>query len=146
MLRVILFRELYLVPISAGILSQIVKMLIYTFIQRRFLPGRLLQPDGMPNLHGAVFGSFSTAVGVKFGFASLLYSVATAYSAIIIHDTLRLKRAKGKQVSVLNRILLSIDAYGDLGTSGIARVLQYRPLDVLCGVLLGVLYTYILMT
>jgi len=146
MIGVILFRDIYLVPISAGICSQIVKMLLYTALQRRFLPGRLLQPDGMPNLYGAVFGSFSTAIGIKYGFASLLYSVVTAYSVIIIHDTLRLKRAKGKQVGVLNRILLSIDAYGDLGTTGITRVLQYRLLDVLCGVLLGVLYTYVLMT
>lgn len=145
MFRVILFRDIYLVPISAGICVQVVKMLIYTALQRRFLPGRLLQPDGMPNLHGAVFGSFSTAIGIKYGFASLLYSVVTTYSVIIIHDTLRLKRAKGKQVGVLNRILLSIEAYGDLGTTGIARVLQYRPLDVLCGVLIGILYTYILL-
>ncbi|MDD3642076.1 MAG: divergent PAP2 family protein [Candidatus Krumholzibacteria bacterium] len=145
MFRVILFKDIYLVPIGAGVCSQIVKMLIYTLIQRRFLPGRLLQPDGMPNLHGAVFGSFSTAVGIKYGFASLLYSVVATYSVIIIHDTLRLKGAKEKQVSVLNRILLSIDPFGDLGTTGITRVLQYRPLDVMCGVMLGVLCTYILM-
>jgi acid phosphatase family membrane protein YuiD len=146
MFRIILFRDIYLVPVSAGICSQIVKMLIYTTLQRRFLPGRLLQPDGMPNLHGAVFGSFSAAMGLKYGFESLLYSVVTTYIVIIIHDTLRLKREKGKQVRVLNRILLSIDTFGDLGTTGITRVLQYRPLDVLCGVLLGALYTYVLMT
>ena len=145
MFRVILFRDIYLEPISAGILSQVVKMLIYTMLQRRFLPGRLLQADGMPNLQVAVFGSFSTAIGIKYGFSSLLYSVVTTYSVIILHDTLRLKRAKGKQVSVLNRILLSMDAFGDLGATGITRVLQYRPLDILCGAILGVLYTYLLM-
>lgn len=146
MFRVILFRDIYLVPIGAGVCSQIVKMLIYTALQRRFLPGRLLQPDGMPNLHSAVFGSFSAAIGIKYGFGSLLYSVVTTYSVIIIHDTLRLKRAKGKQVSVLNRILLDVDTFGDLGVTGITRVLQYRPLDVLCGVLLGVLFAYVLLT
>lgn len=146
MFKFILYRDTFLAPIVVGFMAQCIKMMIYSLLLRRFLPGRLLQFDGMPNLHGAVFGSLTTVICVTYGIGSLLFSVVATYSAIVIHDTMRLKRAKEKQVDMLNRLISNIDEFGGLGTARITRVLQYRPLDVLAGVLLGVLTTYAIMT
>jgi acid phosphatase family membrane protein YuiD len=146
MMKEILYRDIFLVPIAAGLICQLIKLLIYSVLERRFMPGGLLRPDGMPNIHASVFSALSTMIGLKYGYSSLLYSVAATYSVVILHDTMRVKRAKEKQVDVLNRIILSVKWTGALESDGTRRVLQYRPLDVLGGVMLGVSLSYIVMS
>ncbi len=144
-MRQILYRDIFLLPILAGLVCQLLKLVIYSVIERRFMPGGLFRPDGMPNVHAAVFSALSTVIGIKYGYSSLLYSVATTYSIVILHDTMRVKREKEKQVDVLNRIISSIDLSGGLDSEGMKRVLQYRPLDALAGVMLGATLSYLLM-
>lgn len=129
----------------AGLVCQFLKLLIYSVMERRFMPGGLFRPDGMPNVHATVFAALSTVVGIKYGYSSALYSVTATYSIVILHDTMRVKREKEKQVDVLNRIISSIDEYGELDGDVVKRVLQYRPLDVLGGVILGTTLTYLLL-
>ena len=106
---------------------------------------RFVQADGIPNIHSAVCASLSTAVGIKYGVSSILFALVTTYSIIIIHDTMRIKGEKGKQVDLLNRILSSIDVYDGSETVEKLRVLQFRPLDVLSGTILGILGAFILL-
>ena len=144
-MRQLLYRDIFLLPILAGIVCQLVKLVIYSVMERRFMPGGLFRPDGLPNVHAAVFSALTTVMGIKYGFSSLLYSVTATYSIVILHDTMRVKREKEKQVDVLNRIISSVDWSGDLDSDGMKRVLQYRPLDVLGGVMLGATLSYVLM-
>ncbi len=145
MIRQILYRDIFLLPTTAGLVCQLLKLVIYSVMEKKFIPGGLLKPDGMPNVHAAVFASLSTIIGIKYGYSSLLYSVVATYSIVILHDTMRVKRAKEKQVDVLNRIMSSIDGYSEFVSNRIKRVLQYRPLDVLGGVILGAALTYLLL-
>ena len=140
-----LFVNLYLVPLFCGVLIQALKCLLYSLVAHRFRPGLLTQTDGMPNLHSAVVASLAAAVGVKYGFSSILFSVVGVYGAIIIHDTLKLKGEKQKQVDLINRILFSIDDYDGIVVGTAIRVLRYRPFDVASGTLLGVLFTWVML-
>ena len=142
-MRQMLYRDIFLIPIMAGLVCQLLKLLIYSVMEKRFMPGGLFRPDGMPNVHASVFAALSTVIGIKYGYSSMLYSVTATYSIVILHDTMRVKREKEKQVDVLNRIISSIDEYGELDSDTVKRVLQYRPLDVLSGVILGVTLSYL---
>lgn len=142
MISQILYRDIYLIPILCGVFAQLLKVLLYSLVARRFIPGRLFQHDGMPNLHATVFGSLSAAVALKYGISSILFSATSAFSIIIMHDTMRVKREKEKQVDVLNKILTSISEQDGNYSERINRVLQFRPLDVICGAALGILLTY----
>ncbi len=144
-MRQILYRDIFMLPIMAGLVCQLLKLVIYSVIEKKFIPGGLFKPDGMPNVHAAVFASLSIVIGIKYGYSSLLYSVVATYSIVILHATMRVKREKEKQVDVLNRIISSVDVYNDFVSDRIKKVLQYRPLDVLGGVLLGSVLTYLLM-
>ena len=104
MIKQVLYREIFLVPVICGLLIQIIKLILQCVTERRFTLDALTQADGMPNLHSAVFSSLSMTVGIKYGFSSILFSVAAAFSVIIIHDTMRLKGEKVKQTDVLYRI------------------------------------------
>lgn len=126
-----------------GVLVQVVKLVMYAIAEKKIDIGKLTQADGMPNLHSAVFSSLSACIGIKFGFSSILFSVAAVYSAIIIHDTMRLKGEKGKQTHVLNRIISSVESYRDIAEEGELRALRFGPVDVLCGTVLGVIGAYL---
>ncbi len=139
MMKEILYRDIFLVPFLCGLLIQFLKVTLYSLAEKRVAIERFLQPYGLPNLHSTVFASLSTVVGVKYGYSSILFSFVTTYSVIIIHDTMRLKGEKGKQVDLINRLLLRIDSNADISGHGTLRVIQLRPFDVLSGTLLGVL-------
>lgn len=145
MMRQILYRDIFLVPIIAGLVCQLLKLVIYSVMEKRFMPGGLFRPDGMPSVHASVFSALSAVIGIKYGYSSLLYSVGATYSIVILHDTMRVKREKEKQVDVLNRVISSIDWSGDFDYDGMKRVLQYRPLDVIGGVILGMTLSYLLL-
>lgn len=145
MLKQILYREIFLVPIICGFFIQCLKLLLYSIVNKRITIGRLVQADGMPNLNSAVFSSLSTCVGIKYGVSSILFSLITTYSVIIIYDTMRLKGEKGKQVTVLRRIISSIDEYNGIGSDKGLRVLHLRPFDVLSGAVLGILGAFLLL-
>jgi acid phosphatase family membrane protein YuiD len=144
MIRQLLYREIFLVPLICGFLIQILKVSLYSLAEKRFAFERFIQPYGLPNLHSTVFGSLSTVVGIKYGLSSILFSFITTYSAIIIHDTMRLKAEKGKQVDLLNRLLSKLNP--DTGAGGhVLRKIELRPFDVLSGAVIGVLGTILIL-
>ena len=128
-----------------GLLVQVVKLLLYLCAERRINISKLTQADGMPNLHSAVFSSLSACIGITFGFSSILFAVTAVYSAIIIHDTMRLKGEKGKQTHALNRIISSVESYQDIADEMELRALRFGPLDVLGGTVLGIIGAYLLL-
>jgi len=89
--------------------------------------------------------SLAACIGIKYGFSSILFSVVTTYSVIIIHDTLRLKGEKGRQADLLNKILTNVEHYSMLDNSLSVKVLQYRPLDVMSGAVIGIVATIVLL-
>jgi acid phosphatase family membrane protein YuiD len=145
MVRQLAYRHIYLVPIICVFFVQCLKFLLYSIVERKVQIGKLIQFDGMPNLHSAAFSSLSTAICIKYGISSILFSLVTTYSVIIVHDTMRLKAEKGKQVYVLNALLSNVSEYRHLHDDAKLRVLSFKPLDVMCGVVLGILGAYILM-
>jgi acid phosphatase family membrane protein YuiD len=144
MIKELLYRDIFFVPLMCGFLIQVLKVSLYTVAEKRFALERFLQPYGLPNLHSAVFSSLSTVVGIKYGLSSILFSFVTTYSAIIIHDTMRLKGEKGKQVDILNRLLVRLNQGADVGGHAL-RGFQLRPFDVLSGAVIGVLGTILIL-
>jgi acid phosphatase family membrane protein YuiD len=145
MLKQVLYREIFLVPVICGMLIQVIKLILSSIAERRFRLDALTQADGMPNLHSGVFSSLAMTIGMKYGFSSILFSFVAAFSIIIIHDTMRLKGEKVKQTNVLNRIISSTEGYRDITEEGELRTLRFKPLDVLSGTVLGVIGAYSLL-
>lgn len=145
MFKQFLYRYIFFVPVICGLFIQCVKVIIYSAIEKKNCLGKFFQADGMPNLHSAVFSSISAGIGIKYGLSSLLFSLVTAYSAIIVHDTMQFKGEKGKQVHVINRIVSSIEEFRDIASGPTLRMLQFKPFDVSAGVVLGIIGTLLLL-
>lgn len=144
MTKALLYKYSFLVPILVGVIVQCLKMSIYSLVNMKIDYGRIVNANGMPNLNSAVFSSLSMSIGMKYGYSTLLFSVVTAYSMIIIHDTLRLKREKEKQTNIINLIITNINEFKNIREGKVKKVLQIRMFDVAAGAILGVLITYLL--
>ncbi|MBN2185721.1 MAG: divergent PAP2 family protein [Candidatus Krumholzibacteriota bacterium] len=145
MVKSILYKDIFIIPIVCGVLVQILKSIIYSVAEREANIGRLFQADGMPNLHATVFAALSTTVGLKYGFSSILFAVTATYTFIIVHDTMKVKREKEKQVGILNSIISNIQGLKNDGLSDATRILQFRPLDVSSGAAFGILLAYLIL-
>lgn len=145
MIKSMLYKDIFIVPMICGMLVQLLKSIIYSIAEREANIGRLFQADGMPNLHATVFGSLSTTVGLKYGFSSILFAITATYAFIIIHDTMKVKREKEKQVGILNTIIFNLQGFKNVSPVDAVRILQFRPLDVLSGAVLGVILTYLIL-
>ena len=145
MIKQVLYKQIFLVPIICGALMQCLKVLVYFIADKKISIGKFVQADGMPNLHAVVFGSLSTAVAIKYGYSSILFSLTTTYGVIIIHDTMRLKGEKGKQANVINEIVSNVIGRAEIAAGKGLRVLSFEPFDVMCGALLGIIGAYMLL-
>lgn len=140
-----LYRDIILVAVLAGAISQCLKVLVYSIVNKRFVFYKFVQADGFPNLHSAVFSALATAMGIKFGFSSILFSFVTVFSVIVIHDTMRLKGEKRKQFDLLNRIIASEASYADMADGVTRRAARFTPIDVLSGVAIGIAGSFVLL-
>jgi acid phosphatase family membrane protein YuiD len=144
MFKATLYKYIFLLPILVGLIVQVIKMFLYSMVNRKMDYGRILRAGGMPNLHSAVFCALSAGIGIKYGYSTLLFSVVGAYSVIIIHDTLRLKREKEKQTHIINSIISSIYEFGKIDGAEVKGMLQFRVFDIVAGGILGGALAYLL--
>ena len=86
---------------------------------------------GMPSTHSSLVSSLTTLVYID---TSILFSITLFFSLIVIYDSMGIRYESGNQAKVLNKIL---------GTS-FKEPLGHKPIEVLFGVLLGIILTIIL--
>ncbi|MBD3178914.1 MAG: hypothetical protein GF417_04545 [Candidatus Latescibacteria bacterium] len=139
-----LYKYIFLLPITAGAIAQFLKMIVYSVVRKRFDFASLFRVDGMPNLHSTVFSSLLAGVGIKSGYSTLVFSVVTVYGITIIHDNIRLNKEKEKQVRTINIFTALGEEFSPEGGIRIERVLQIRILDIFAGAVLGGILAYTL--
>lgn len=64
---------------------------------------RIIVSGGMPSSHSSFVSCMSTMIGLKYGFSSDLFAIATVVSLIIMYDASGVRQAVGKQATILNR-------------------------------------------
>lgn len=123
-----------IIPFSAAILSQFIKVIIefvkYKKINfARFLDGM----GGMPSTHSALVSSISTLIYLNCGM-SPLFAVTLIFSLIVIYDSMGIRYESGKQAEIIN----------DIAGSNLQEKIGHKPVETLAGVLLGIIFTIVL--
>ena len=154
--------------INVGVISwfsaQLIKTVL-TFLQYRELRAeRLFGAGGMPSSHSALVCSMTVGMAKLVGFDSPLFGVTFAFAMVVMYDAMGVRRAAGEQAKVLNRIifsrvfdLLNEEIDEDFGEregeerpdgapdqKELKEYLGHTPLEVLGGMLLGVLIASVL--
>ena len=154
--------------INVGVVSwfsaQVIKTILTFFRFRELRMERMFGAGGMPSSHSALVCSMTLAMAKLVGFGSPLFGVTFAFAMVVMYDAMGVRRAAGEQAKVLNRIifsrvfdLLNEEIDEDFGEregeerpdgapdqKELKEYLGHTPLEVLGGMLLGVLIASVL--
>lgn len=89
---------------------------------------------GMPSAHAATVTALAIAAMTTEGLMSPVFGLSAVFAAIVIYDTLGVRRASGEQSIMINTISKMIG-----NTEPVREVLGHTPREVLVGMGLGVL-------
>jgi acid phosphatase family membrane protein YuiD len=105
---------------------------------------RLVGTGGMPSSHSASVTALTMAVGMEAGWNSTLFGATAFFSLVIMYDATGIRRAAGRQASMLNRMLDELKDYHKLETVRLKELLGHTPLEVIVGAAYGVLVALLL--
>jgi len=127
--------------LACGFLVQMSKVLTFLLREKRINVRRFVETGGMPSSHAASVSALTTAVGFREGVGSVLFGVVLFFSLIVMYDAAGLRRAAGRQATLLNRILHEHIQLPGPPHERLRELLGHTPIEVLVGALIGVLFS-----
>jgi len=124
-----------------GFLVQLSKVLTFLLREKKINVRRCVETGGMPSSHPASVCALSTCVGLREGIGSVLFQVVLFFSLIVMYDAAGLRRAAGRQATLLNRILHEHIQLPGPPHERLRELLGHTPIEVLVGAVIGVLFS-----
>jgi len=142
----ILSNLLLVAPVTAWLIAQISKTLLHTFINKTFIPERLVGGGGMPSAHSATVCALSTATLLCYGAGSFEFAMAVIFSIVTMYDAMGVRRETGRQGEVLNDLVELLNKMGkDVGPEkALKELVGHTPLQVLVGAILGIVVALVM--
>ena len=134
------------VAIWAWLSAQVLKVLIELMLTRKLDVSRMFGLGGMPSSHTAFISAATMAIGFHDGFHSTLFGFAVCVSCIVMTDAAGVRRAAGKQATVLNRIVQDMIHHQGKGVDEekLKELIGHTPVQVFAGALLGIIVGVVL--
>lgn len=131
------------IPIIVWFIIQSYKVVSELIINKKLDIRRFVGAGGMPSSHSAVVCSLAVMVGKSLGFDSAEFALALGFAGIVMYDAAGVRRAAGKQASILNKIIATpgmttLEVQGKL-----VEALGHTPIQVLAGALIGIVVGFI---
>ena len=138
------FEAIFCGLISA-VIAQMIKVITYLFTHKKMNFKILTTTGGMPSSHTAGVIALSTSIAIIDGINSLLFAVSIGFSLVIMQDAAGLRRAAGKTAATLNRL---VDEFvqknqGVKPYAALKELLGHTPLEVFCGMILGIIVPFV---
>ena len=92
-----------LIPIISWFTAVILKGM-YGLHTKNFSLSQTLGSGGMPSVHSALVTSITTALGIKYGVFSDIFTIAIVFSMIIIYDAINVRFEAGLHAKALNQL------------------------------------------
>lgn len=134
----------YIAIFSAWFIAQAIKVMIGIIREKRFNFRWFVGTGGMPSSHSAVVSATATVTGYYFGFTSIMFAIVVVFAMIIMSDAAGLRRATGKQASVLNKMIEDIYEHGAVTEGRLGELLGHTPIEVFAGMALGIIIVMLL--
>jgi len=133
-----------IVPITAWLISQILKIIINALVNREFRIERLWGDGGMPSGHSATVCALVIMCGFTYGFGGGELAISLILATIVMNDAVGVRREAGKQAVTLKQLAKLVnDAVADpderVRTEKLKELVGHTPLQMLFGALLGIL-------
>ena len=119
------------VPFFLWLAIQLFKFFYEWIVNKKIDFHRLLGAGGMPSSHSAVVCSL--------GYGSPEFAMAVILALIVMYDACGVRRAAGKQASILNKIIRTPGLTNLEVQEKLTEALGHSPTQVFVGALLGIL-------
>ncbi|MDP8202430.1 MAG: divergent PAP2 family protein [Candidatus Tenebribacter burtonii] len=126
--------------------AQALKVIFSLFTERRINFRKFLDTGSMPSSHTSSVVSLATAIGIKQGLQSPLFALSVVFAVVVMYDATGVRRAAGKQASVLNKIVSNIkkrEGYTII-EENLKEFLGHTPLEVFGGAVLGIIIAFVM--
>ena len=138
-MRDFLENKFLIVPFIVWCCIQLFKFITDFVINRKPNFRRLFWAGGMPSSHSAVVATLTTLIGKEYGLGSGIFAVSFIFSLIVMYDAAGVRRAAGKQATILNKLVENYPNSNVIVTEKLVEVLGHTPFQVLIGAVIGIL-------
>ena len=121
----------------AWALAQIIKIPLDYFRTRRWNWALLLTTGGMPSSHSALMTGTAHGIGLYYGFDSPVFAIAVAITMVVIYDAAGVRRQAGIHAQRINMLFDELLHGHLMNEKDLREVLGHTPLEVVGGILLG---------
>lgn len=141
-----LFQNTIFMSAATGwLVAQLLKTLIYTAFNKKFVAERLVGSGGMPSSHSATVCALATATCLEFGTGSYEFAISAILAIVVMYDAIGVRRETGIQAKVLNEM---IDLFRNMGSDltieeKLKEFVGHTPLQVLAGAILGTVIAFL---
>jgi len=134
-----------IIPFLGLVFSQIIKFTLESIKYKRLCLDRLLDGSGgMPSTHSSFVSSLTMTIFLEYGLSSIYFAISLIFSLVIIYDSMGVRYEAGKQAEVLNDIVEKMNFNKKM--EELKEKVGHKPIEVLCGVLLGISISLIFST
>ena len=130
------------ISMFACFLAQFIK--IFTGKDKFIKLSRIFTSGGMPSSHSSFVTSLATLVGIERGFNSTDFAIVAVFALIIMYDASGVRRAVGKQATILNQIVDDIHHGKHIKPDKLKELVGHTPFEVLMGALLGIVVALVM--
>jgi acid phosphatase family membrane protein YuiD len=123
----------------AWAIAQTIKVPLEFLQTHRWNWALLVQAGGMPSSHTALLVGVTHGIGLSTGFNSPLFALAFAMCMIVIYDATGIRRQAGIHAERINSMINDLAAGQPVKQEQLVEVLGHTPMEVLGGILLGLI-------
>jgi acid phosphatase family membrane protein YuiD len=123
----------------AWLLAQIIKMPLDYFYTRKWNWALLLTTGGMPSSHSSLLTATSLGIGLYHGFDDPVFAIAVAITMVVVYDAAGVRRQACIHALRINVLFIELLRGHMLNEKDLREVLGHTPLEVIGGILLGLI-------
>ena len=133
-----------IVSLLSCVLAQLSKVVVELIYHGKLNFRVIFESGGMPSSHSALVTALATDIGLRKGWESGEFAIATVFAIIVMYDAAGVRQAAGKQAKILNQMIEELFT-GDhhLTEIHLKELLGHTPFQVLIGSIMGVVIAYI---
>lgn len=136
--------EYVAVAFIAWFVAQFMKVILTLLFERKFDLTRFWGSGGMPSSHTSSVLGVTTAIGLIEGWGTPIYALGLVFSCIVMYDATGVRRAVGKQASILNNMVRDIYEHKHIEQGQLKELIGHTPFEVIGGAILGIIIANIM--
>src|SRR5215216_6932214 len=123
--------------VAAWALAQIIKIPLDFIRSRRWNWALLFTTGGMPSSHSSLMTATTLAIGYYYGFDHPAFALGVAITMIVTYDAAGVRQQAGIHAQRINLLFDELLRGHPINEDDLREVIGHTPLEVLGGILLG---------